>query len=143
MTEIVSWPFLIRSSENFMASTGGMIRTSTPLVSLSLRQLSTRAMICASWARFLSSQKTAGAPVARARRSASCTQSLSATSWVSQARKMSPVATFCSRSTSSDEVTIRIVPFPGAMKVLSCEPYSSALRAMSPTFGTLPMVAGL
>ncbi len=37
---------------------------------------------------------------------------------------------------------MRIVPAAFAMKVLSCEPYSSAFFAMRPTFGTLPMVFG-
>ena len=37
---------------------------------------------------------------------------------------------------------MRIVPFPGALKVLSCEPYSSAACAIRPTLGTLPIVFG-
>ena len=35
-----------------------------------------------------------------------------------------------------------MVPLPGALKVLSCDPYSSAACAMRPTLGILPMVFG-
>jgi hypothetical protein len=34
------------------------------------------------------------------------------------------------------------VPLPAAKNVLSCEPYSSAFFAISPTFATLPIVEG-
>ena len=57
-------------------------------------------------------------------------------------RKMSPASTFCSSSVAPEASTTRIVPARGAMKVLSCEPYSSAFCAIRPTLGTLPMVAG-
>ena len=33
-------------------------------------------------------------------------------------------------------------PSSGTSKVLSCEPYSSAFCAISPTLGTVPMVVG-
>ena len=100
-------------------------------------------MTCASCARFRSSQKIAGAPVAFARRTASFTQSRTATSFVWHERKMSPASTVCSSSVFPlGSSTTRIVPGPAAMNVLSCEPYSSAFCAISPTLGTLPIVAG-
>ena len=109
-----------------------------------LGYFSTFAITCRSCARFLSSQNTAGAPVARARVTASFTQSRTAASFAWHMRKMSPSSTFCSRSVAPvSSFTTRIVPLPGAMNVLSCEPYSSACCAMRPTFGTLPIVAGL
>ena len=57
-------------------------------------------------------------------------------------RKMSPGSTLCSSSTAPPASTTRMVPVPGAMKVLSWLPYSSAFLAMRPTLDTLPMVAG-
>ena len=58
----------------------------------------TLAIRLASWARVSSSQKIAGAPVARARVTASLTQSRIGTSLVWQARQMSPALTSCSSS---------------------------------------------
>ena len=51
-----------------MASTGASMRRSSPFVSWSFRYVSTFLISSASWARFLSSQKTAGVLVSRARR---------------------------------------------------------------------------
>ncbi len=99
-------------------------------------------MIWASWARVSSSQKTAGAPVARARVTASFTQSWTAASFVWHIRQMSPASTACSSRMAPAASTTRTVPAAGISKVLSCEPYSSAFWAMSPTLGTEPMVAG-
>ena len=56
-------------------------------------------MRLASWARLSSSQNTAGSPVARARVTASLTQSRIGTSLVWHMRKMSPAATGCSSTT--------------------------------------------
>ena len=75
VTEMVSLPSRMRSSEERAASATDMMRISSPLVSWSFRYLVTFSMSWASWARFLSSQKTAGAPVIRARVTASFTQS--------------------------------------------------------------------
>ena len=55
---------------------------------------------------------------------------------------MSPVYTACSITTVQAAFRTRTSPAAGISKVVSCEPYYSALRAMSPTLGTLPMVAG-
>ena len=96
----------------------------------------------ASWARASSSQNTAGAPVARARVTASFTQSRIGMSLVWQARQMSPADTSCSMSTAPDSSTTRTVPSAGTSKVLSWLPYSSAACAISPTLGTEPIVAG-
>jgi hypothetical protein len=59
-----------------------------------------------------------------------------------QARQMSPSDTACSRSVAPSAFFTRTVPVPVIWKVLSWEPYSSAFCAISPTFGTEPMVAG-
>lgn len=142
MTEMVSSPRRMRSRENFVASTGDRTLMSRPSVSCCGRYSLTLAISCASWARFSSSQKTAGAPVARARVTASLTQSWMGRSLVWQARKMSPSATSCSRTTLPSESTRRTVPACASSKVLSWEPYSSAFCAMRPTFGTEPMVDG-
>ena len=100
-------------------------------------------MIWASWARCLSSQKTAGAPVARARLTASLTQSrigqvlgLAAAPDVARPPRGAAMSTLPAASTT------RMVPSPGALKVLSWEPYSSAFWAMRPTLATQPMVVG-
>ena len=90
----------------------------------------------------MSSQNTAGAPVARARVTASLTQSRIGMSLVWQARKMSPADTCCSSSTVPVWSTTRTVPFVGISNVLSWEPYSSAAWAIRPTLGTEPIVAG-
>ncbi len=115
---------------------------SRPSVSCSGRYCLTLAMRLASWARSSSSQNTAGSPVARARVTASLTQSRIGSSLVWQARKMSPLATGCSISTLPFWSTRRTVPAAGSSKVLSWEPYSSAFCAIRPTFGTEPMVDG-
>ena len=99
-------------------------------------------MSWASWARFLSSQKTAGAPVIRARVTASFTQSRIGASFTWHARQMSPASTACSISALPCWSTTRTVPAAGIWKVLSWEPYSSACWAISPTFGTVPIVLG-
>ena len=99
-------------------------------------------MRLASWARPSSSQKTAGSPVARARDTASFTQSRMGTSLVWHMRKMSPAATGTSKTTPPSASVTRTVPSAGISKVLSWLPYSSAAWAMRPTFGTDPMVAG-
>ncbi len=96
----------------------------------------------ASCARSASSQKIAGVPEARARVTASSTQLRIGTSLVWQARQMSPCSTVCSISTEPSEATTSTVPAVGISKVLSWLPYSSAACAMSPTFGTEPIVVG-
>ncbi len=116
-----------------MASTGFMMRMSSPAVSCSGRYFFTFSMISASWPRFSSSQNTAGEPVARARLTASFTQSRMGTSLAWHMRKMSPGSTGCSRSVVPAASTTRMVPSAGAMKVLSWEPYSSAFWAIRPT----------
>ena len=63
-------------------------------------------------------------------------------SFVWQARQMSPADTSCSSRTVPASSTTRTVPFVGISNVLSCEPYSSAAWAISPTLGTEPIVAG-
>ncbi len=55
---------------------------------------------------------------------------------------MSPADTACSSSTVPAPSTTRTVPSTGISNVLSCEPYSSAAWAISPTLGTEPIVAG-
>ena len=84
----------------------------------------------------------AGEPEARARVTASLTQSRIGASLVWQARQMSPGSTACSMSTSPAALTTWTVPAAGTSKVLSWEPYSSAALAISPTLGTEPIVAG-
>ena len=69
---------------------------SRPSVSCSGRYALTLAIRLASCARVSSSQNTAGSPVARARVTASLTQSRIGASLVWQARKMSPAQTACS-----------------------------------------------
>ena len=118
---------------------------SRPSVSWSCRYVSTFAMTCASCARFLSSQKTAGAPVARARRHREldpvADRRCPSSGTCGRCRPARPSARAASRrSRPRRRGSCRS---PGAMKVLSCEPYSSAFCAMRPTFGTLPIVAGL
>ena len=58
-------------------------------------------------------------------------------------RQMSPGSTSCCISTRPvcPSVTT-IVPACSISNVLSCEPYSSAAYAISPTFGVEPIVAG-
>lgn len=142
MTEMVSSPRRMRSRENAVASTGDMISIWRPSVSWSARYVLTFSMSVASCARPSSSQNTAGLPVARARVTASLTQSWIGRSLVWQARKMSPSATSCSRTTLPAASTRRTVPAVRISKVLSWLPYSSAFCAMRPTFGTEPIVDG-
>ena len=111
-------------------------------MSCSGRYSFTLAIRLASWARASSSQNTAGEPVARARVTASLTQSRIGSSLVWQARQMSPGSTVCSISMSPAPFTTWTTPAAGTSKVLSCEPYSSAALAIRPTLGTEPMVAG-
>lgn len=99
-------------------------------------------MSFASWARLSSSQKTVGSPVARARVTASLTQSRIGASLVWQARKMSPAETACWRTTFPASSTTRTVPVVAISNVLSWLPYSSAFCAIRPTFGTVPIVDG-
>ncbi len=67
-----------------------------------------------------------------------------ATSLAWHMRNTSPASTRCESSVAPvASSSTRIVPSAGATKVLSCDPYSSACCAMRPTFGTLPIVAGL
>ena len=70
------------------------------------------------------------------------TQSRTGASFTWHARQMSPASTSCCITTSPARFTTRTVPSTGISKVLSCEPYSSAFCAMSPTLGTEPIVAG-
>ncbi len=116
---MVSSPLRIRSSENAIASTGDMISICRPSVSCSGRYSLTFAIRLASWARPSSSQNTAGAPVARARVTASLTQSRIGTSLVWHIRQMSPSETTCSSTTSPLSSTTRTVPVRGISKVLS------------------------
>ncbi|CSD26047.1 Uncharacterised protein [Vibrio cholerae] len=57
-------------------------------------------------------------------------------------RKMSPASTLCSSSTLPASSITRTTPSASRIKVLSCEPYSSAFCAIRPTLGTLPIVVG-
>ena len=139
---MVSSPRRMRSTVNFVASTGDMIRRSRPSASWSWRYFSTFLMSSRSWARVSSSQNTAGVWDARARVTASFTQSRTGTSLVWQARQMSPASTSWESRVSPAEFFTATVPAASMMNVLSCEPYSSAFCAMRPTFGTVPMVVG-
>ena len=132
----------MRSIESLVASTGLMMRMSRPDVSCFGSSSSTFLMSSASCARVASSQKTAGVDEARARVTASFTQSRTGTSFVWQARQMSPASTSCDSSTSPAAFTTSTRPSRSMRKVLSCEPYSSAFCAMRPTFGTEPIVVG-
>ena len=89
----MSCPLRMRSSENFIASTGARMRISSPEVSCSFRYFSTLAITCASCARLASSQNTAGVLVRRARRTPSSTQFRIGASLTWHIRKMSPVST--------------------------------------------------
>ena len=113
-----------------------------PDVSWSGRYCRTLAMSCASCARVSSSQNTMGVPERRARRTARPTQSRTGASFTWHARHMSPASTSCCITTSPARFTTRTVPSTGISNVLSCEPYSSACCAISPTLGTDPSVAG-
>ena len=58
-------------------------------------------------------------------------------------RQMTPSLTSCDIKTSPDaRSTTRMEPAPGAVNVLSWEPYSWAFWAMRPTLATQPMVVG-
>ena len=95
-----------------------------------------------SWARLSSSQKTAGVCEARARVTASLTQSRIGASLVWQARQMSPAATSWTIRTSPAALTTSTRPADAISNVLSWLPYSSAFCAIRPTFGTEPIVVG-
>mmetsp|Transcript_21031 Transcript_21031/g.66059 ORF Transcript_21031/g.66059 Transcript_21031/m.66059 type:complete len:231 (+) Transcript_21031:719-1411(+) len=126
-----------------MASRGAMIWRSRPSVSCSGRYALTFSIKFASCARFSSSQKYAGAPVALARATANRTQSWIGESFVWHMRQMSPSFTSCDNSVSPvDRSTTRIDPAAGAVNVLGWLPYSWAFWAMRPTFATAPIVAG-
>jgi hypothetical protein len=57
-------------------------------------------------------------------------------------RQMSPTATEWLKISFPDAASTTLTePALAIWKVLSCEPYSSAFCAMSPTLATLPMVA--
>lgn len=142
MTEMVSSPRRMRSIENAVAFSGDMISICRPSVSWSARYVLTLAISCASWARSSSSQNTAGTPVARARVTASLTQSWIGRSLAWHMRKMSPAPTTCSSTTSPLPSRTRTVPVVGISKVLSWLPYSSAFCAIRPTLDTEPMVDG-
>ncbi len=81
-------------------------------------------------------------PDARARVTASLTQSRIGASLVWQARQMSPGATSWDISTAPALSTTSTRPASVISKVLSWLPYSSAFWAMRPTFGTEPIVVG-
>ena len=115
---------------------------SRPVVSCSARYVRTLRMSSASCGRYWSSQKTAGVAEARARVTASLTQSRTAASFTRHARQMSPCSTVWAMRMLPAASTMRMVPEAFAWKVLSWLPYSSAACAMRPTFGTLPMVRG-
>ncbi|MOA01780.1 hypothetical protein D3C78_1212020 [compost metagenome] len=139
---MVSWPARMRCRETFMASTGDRTRMSRPAVSWSFRYCWTFSISTPSWARCGSSQNSAGVLLARARLTASLTQSWIGASLVWHMRKMSPASTSWDSSRLPLPSTTRITPSALAWKVLSWEPYSSAFCAIRPTFGTLPMVVG-
>ena len=88
----------------------------------------------------------AGVLLRRARRTPSFTQSTIAASLTWHMRKTSPCSTFCDSSTLPpplpSSATTLTVPSAAILKVLSCEPYSSACWAIKPTFGTEPIVLG-
>ncbi len=115
---------------------------SSPSVSCSGRYCFTFAISSRSWARSSFSQKTTGVSLARARETASFTQSRMATSFVWHIRQTSPLATSCSKIWLPSASRTRMCPSPGASKVLSWLPYSSAFLAMRPTLATLPIVLG-
>ena len=82
-------------------------------------------------------------PELRARVTASLTQSRIGASLTVHMRQMSPASTCWVSSTSPVPTSTKLAsPSSGISKVLSCEPYSSAFCAMSPTLGTVPMVVG-
>src|SRR5690606_27054715 len=100
-------------------------------------------MSSASCALFLSSQKRVGILVAFALVMASLTQSWIGASLTWHILHISPVSTLCSIRVVPVFWSITdTVPLEGISKVLSCEPYSSAFCAISPTLGTVPMVVG-
>src|SRR5699024_2379411 len=70
------------------------------------------------------------------------TQSRIGTSFVWQARQMSPADTVWLMTTSPAPLTTSTTPSASSTNVLSCEPYSSAFCAMRPTLGTEPIVVG-
>jgi len=139
---MVSLPSLMRAKDKRVASSGDMMLISKPSVSCSGRYCCTFAMICASWARLLSNQNTAGVLLKRARRTASLTQSRIGASLTWHILQISPASTLWLINTLPLASTTLTTPSAGISKVLSWLPYSSAFCAIKPTFGTLPMVLG-
>src|SRR5690606_3299959 len=112
------------------------------LLSFPTRRSSDLSISWRSCARFSSNQKTAGVPERRALLTANFTQSRIGASLVWHIRKISPALTTWVINTFPSASTTWIVPLEIAWKVLSCEPYSSAFWAISPTFDTDPIVDG-
>ncbi len=139
---MVSSPARARPTVRRIASTGDRIRMSRPVVSKSPRYSLIFAMSCASCGRSSSNQNTAGEPVARARATASFTQSRTGKSFVWHMRQISPASTVWLMSVTPAPFVTRTSPADLISKVLSCDPYSSAFCAMRPTFGVVPIVAG-
>ncbi len=69
-------------------------------------------------------------------------QSLIAASLARHRRQISPVSTACSSRVASALSMTRTVPPAVISNVVSCEPYSSAAWAISPTLAVVPIVAG-
>ena len=156
MTLTESFPARARDMACSIAATGALMSTSfSPSASVAAsasgwsdaRYPRTFSASAASCARAGSSQNTAGDSERRARVTASRTQSRTAASLVWHMRQRSPALTSCSktgtrsRAPSSETKKVFTTPSSEARKVLSWLPYSSALRAISPTLETLPMVA--
>ncbi|SKF96295.1 Uncharacterised protein [Mycobacteroides abscessus subsp. abscessus] len=57
-------------------------------------------------------------------------------------RQTSPACTCWLTSRLPPASVTSTVPSAGMVKVVGCDPYSSAFWAIRPTFGTEPMVAG-
>jgi hypothetical protein len=140
VAEMVSWPARTRCSVARIASTGARIRISSPLVSWSFKYVRVFSITWRSYARLSSNQKMAAWLVARARFTASLTQSWIGRSFVRHMRQMSPASTACWVRARPPSSSTRTVPGAWISNVLSCEPYSSALCAIRPTFDTVPMV---
>src|SRR5690606_26398623 len=140
---MVSFPSLMRSRVNLVASMGDRILMSNPWVSWSLRYRVTFLISSTSWALSGSSQNTAGVSVALALETANLTQSWIGASLTWHILQISPCSTLWLIKLSPEGMLITLtVPAWGISKVLSWEPYSSAFWAISPTLGTVPMVVG-
>ena len=82
--------------------------------------------------------------MARARVTASFTQSRMGASLVWHMRQMSPTPTLCAKISLPEPLSTTLtVPAFLISKVLSWEPYSSAFCAIRPTLATLPIVLTL